>query len=101
MVLHPLDITFDLFLRYPQQQKETGQNPMPVTDGLGDGLPLRSQDKTTVTLPQNKPLGIEPLDHVGHTGLRDPKAGRYVHDASVPLRFDEFMDPLEIIFGGG
>jgi len=100
-MLHPLDIPLDLLLRDTQQLKKTGEDPVPVTDCLGDGLPLLGQNQSTVALPEDESLGIKSLHHIGDTRLGDPQAGGDVDHPGIPLRLDQLLDPLEIIFGSG
>ena len=99
-MLHPLHITLHFFFRYPKETQELGQDSMAITDRLGNGTPLFCQDQPPVALVFDKTLGIQTLDHVGHTRLGDPKTQRDINSTGIPLRIDQLLDPFKIILDG-
>ena len=46
-------------------------------------------------------LGIQTLDHVGHTRLGDPKTQRDINGPGITLRVDQLLDPFKIILDSG
>jgi len=100
VMLHSLDVALHLLLGNAQLAEKIRQDAVPAGDLLGNALSLRRQHQTPVLLIEDKPLGIEALNHIGDTGLRDPQTGRYVNHPRITLCLDEFLDSLQIVLGG-
>ena len=83
MVLHAFDVVMNNLLIEAKQLQEIGQEPVPARNVARKRLSRGREDKAAIFLVFKQALGIEPLHHVAHAGLRNLQACGDVDDTSV------------------
>ena len=101
VMFHSFDVVMNDAFVQAEELEKIGQEFMPVGDVAGQFLSGSGEDKSAVFFVFKQAVGTEPLDHVGHAGLRDLQGGRDIDHASVTLGVDQFEDALEIILHRG
>ena len=71
VVFHALDVTVDCAFINSEEFKESRQGFVPIDDSTGDAQSLFGEGGASVFDMGDQALGIETLQHVGDTGLRD------------------------------
>ena len=97
MMFHPFHIPVDGLFVNIKKPEELRQELVPVHDGFGDLLPLRSQGCASILLVFYETLRVEALEHVCNAGLRDAKTLRDVNGSGISLLLYEVQDLLEIV----
>ena len=97
-MFHPFDIMLDDPRIEPEKREKVGQELMTPGNAAGDGFARRGEDKAAILFVFEQPIGIEPLHHVGDTGLGDFEPGGDIDDSGIALRINQLQDALEIVF---
>ena len=100
-MFHAFHVVIDHVIGQAEQLEKVGQKLVTAGDVARERLASGGQDEAAVFLILEQALGVEALDHVGHTRLADAEAAGDVHDAGVALGVDEFEDALQVIFYRG
>ncbi len=87
------------FVVEPEEGEEAGEGEVAGLDAAGDGAAFVGEDEAAVFDVVEVAGFGEALDHVGDGGLFDLEGGGDIDDAGVALVLDQFVDPLEVVFG--
>ena len=71
MVLHALDVLINYPVVNTEQPEKFGEQLVPSCDSASQFFTGGSQNKTAVLFIFEKPLSVEPLNHVRDAGLRN------------------------------
>ena len=69
MVFHSLYIVINNAVVEAKKSQEIRQKFVPLGDLMCQALTGRRQNQSTILFIFQKSFSVEPLDHVGHTGL--------------------------------
>lgn len=80
--------------------EKPGQDLVTGSDSFGHSPAVGCESETSVTLVVYKTASREPPDHVGNSGDTQPQRFGDVGHPGIAFGFDQFIDALEVIFGG-
>ena len=100
-MLHSFDIMVDYPVVETEEMQEIGEQLVTPSNPPCQRLARIGQDESAILFVFEQPIGIEPLHHVGDTGLRNFQAGCDVDDAGVALGLNQLEDSLQVILNRG
>jgi len=101
VVLHAFDISIDGIFINIEKLEKAGQGFVAVGNGSCYPHTLLGERGASIFDMGDKALGIQLLEHVGDTSLRDLQTLGDVDRAGVTFFLDEVEDLLEVVIAGG
>lgn len=96
-MFHSFHVMINDAVIQPEQSQKIGEKFVPVHNLASQVLAGCGQNEPAIFLVFQKPLGIEPLHHVRHAGLRNLQRCRDIDNPGISLGINEFENPFEVI----
>ncbi len=96
-MFHSFHVMINDALIQTEQSQKISEKFVPVCNLASQVLAGCGQNQAAIFLVFQKALGIEPLHHVRHAGLRNCQRRRDIDNAGVSLGINQFEDAFEVI----